>query len=395
MRTTAELAAFHDTQLREHILPFWLARAQDEVCGGYVTCLDEKGEVYDWDKLCMWAQGRLAWTFARMYNELEQRDEWLEFAGIGIAFIQDHGFADDGTMHYALTREGHPLQPAQDVYTELSTILAFAEFARATGDRRLAGQAVDLMDSVWHCLQEPGQAFQPTDAATRPARLHGHSMITLNVLQELRKCCPDLDWQPRIDACLEIMLKLHLHRDREALFELVDWDTGDQLPGWQGRWVNPGHMIEGGTFVIHEGQFRGDQSLVDTGVSLIEWGFEHGWDSEFGGIHNDIDIDGAPIPTGVALLADSKIWWQHAEALYGLLLAHAVSGRESFLDAYWQVHEYAIAHFVPSTGGEWACSLDRRGNVVCSAKGTARKSAFHVARNHLLCRQLLTREDRV
>ncbi|MBT3377248.1 MAG: hypothetical protein HN742_05145 [Lentisphaerae bacterium] len=389
MEQIDRLPAFYLSHLTESILPFWLTHGTDRTCGGYVTCLDEQGAVYDWDKLCMWAQGRLAWTFGRMYNELERRDEWLEFARTGVTFIREHGFADDGTMYYALARAGRPLQPTQDVYTELSTILAFAEFARATGDAALAEQTVELMDTIWNRLQTPGNAFQPLAPDGQPTRLHGHSMITLNVLQELRRCFPEGDWNAKIDSCLETMLGRHLKRDRQVLFELVDWHTGDQIPGWQGRWVNPGHMIEGGTFVIHEGLHRKDQTLIDDGISLIEWGFACGWDDEFGGIYNDIDVDGAPIPTAAALLADSKIWWQHAEALYGLLLAYTVSGRREFLDNYWLTHHYTTSHFIPREGGEWHCSLDRRGNVICAAKGTARKNAFHVARNCLLCIQLL------
>ena len=74
--TLADLHEFYASQLRNAILPFWLIHALDRECGGYATCLDRGGNVYDWDKVCMWAQGRLAWVFARAFNECESRPEW-------------------------------------------------------------------------------------------------------------------------------------------------------------------------------------------------------------------------------------------------------------------------------------------------------------------------------
>ncbi|HRU07726.1 MAG TPA: AGE family epimerase/isomerase, partial [Candidatus Brocadiia bacterium] len=286
----------------------------------------------------------------------------------------------DGAMYYATTRDGRPLAPARDVYTELSTVCGFTEFARATADEALYHEARRVFDGVWRKLQTPGQAFQPFLAQTRPARVHGHSMITLNVLQELRRFRPDPAIDAMIDQCLHGILVLHRRPERRAVLELVAWD-GDTLPGPAGRWVNPGHMMEAGIFVIHEGRRRRDAKLVAQGAELIEWGFDLGWDREFGGIFNDVDLDGLP-PSGVeALLYVSKLWWQHAEALYALLLALRVTGDERFGEACEQVHRYAFEKFADPVHGEWFALLDRRGHRVNDAKGTARKSCYHLCRN--------------
>ena len=381
------LKSFYRDQLLDNILPFWVEHVRDEECGGYHTCLDRDGSVYDHDKLCMWHAGRLIWTYSFLYNEFSPEPEWLELAKWGVDFVQQHGFAPDGSMYYALTRDGRPLQPAQDVYTELSTVLGFTEYARATSDRSLYEQARRLLMQVWQRLQTPGRAFQPFDPATRPVRLHGHSMITLNVIQELRRFEQDPTYEPMIDECLDCILKLHMKPEQRAVLELVSWD-GDRIPGSRGRWINPGHMIEGGTFIIHEGQRRRDDALIRAGVDLIDWGFEWGWDREFGGIFNDVDAAGLPVPTAEALQYDSKLWWQHAEALYGTLLAYATTEDEKFLRAYRLVHDYSFGKFADPEHGEWYALLDRRGNCIGRAKGTARKSPFHIARNFYLCYRL-------
>jgi len=105
-----QLASFYANQLKTQILPFWLKHAPDHECGGYFSCLDRNGSVYEKNKVDILMQGRISWTFARMYNEFEQNPEWLRFARMGIDFVRKYGFREDGRIYYALTREGRPLQ---------------------------------------------------------------------------------------------------------------------------------------------------------------------------------------------------------------------------------------------------------------------------------------------
>jgi len=62
---------------------------------------------------------------------------------------------------------------------------------------------------------------------------------------------------------------------------------------------------------------------------------------------------------------------------------------EKFLRAYRLTHDYGFTRFADPDYGEWFATLDRRGNRIGEAKGTARKSPFHIARNFYLCHKLL------
>lgn len=379
-----ELRTLYDRELSENIMPFWVRHVRDAEAGGYHTCLDRDGTVYDYDKVCMWHAGRVIWTLSFLYNEYKKQSDWRDLAGWGVDFVQKHGFTPEGTMYYGLSREGRPIEASRDVYTELSAVLGFTEYARATGDGPLHEQAHDLFMKTWRAMHDPEAGHRPFMHQTRPVRIHGHSMITLNVLQELRRFHNDGRYDHLIDECIDTMANVHLDRERKALFELRTWD-GEAVPGFQGRWINPGHMIEGGTFVIHEGKRRNDNSLISLGVDLIDWGFTWGWDAEYGGIFNDVDCDGLPVPSGDALRYEAKLWWQHAEALYGTLLAYLVTGEYRFLQWHEMVHDYSFSHFADPVYGEWIALLDRRGNPIGRAKGTARKNPFHIARNFYLC----------
>jgi len=384
----ADLALFYREQLLENCLPCWVEHLPDRECGGYRTCLCRDWSVYDDDKLCMWCSGRIVWMFSFLYNELEKKEEWLQLAADGVDFIKKYGFAPDGTMYYALARDGRPLVPARDVFVELFTVTGFSEFARARGDDKLYERARELFMSVWDRLKRPGDAFQPFIADTRPVRRHGHSMGPLITLQELRRTREDPAYETMINECIHNITTLHMRPEHKALLEIVTWD-GNPAPGSMGRWINPGHMIESGIFIIHEGQRRSDRRLIEKGVTLIDWGFEWGWDKEFGGIYNDVDLKGLPAPSGRDFVGEKKLWWQHAEALYGLLLAYSVTDDEKYMKAYELTHDYSFSRFADPEHGEWFAVLDRRGNIINDAKGTARKSPFHIPRNFYFCYRLL------
>ena len=57
----ARYAEFYRDKLLDDVIPFWLRHSPDRDYGGYFTCLDRKGEVYDTDKF-MWLQGREVWV---------------------------------------------------------------------------------------------------------------------------------------------------------------------------------------------------------------------------------------------------------------------------------------------------------------------------------------------
>ena len=76
--------------LTENIIPFWLQHSKDDQHGGYFTCLLRNGEVFDQDKF-IWLQARQVWTFAMLFNRLENKQEWLDFAKHGARFLTKHG----------------------------------------------------------------------------------------------------------------------------------------------------------------------------------------------------------------------------------------------------------------------------------------------------------------
>ena len=75
---SAQLAGQYKNELFNNVIPFWLKNSGDtEGCnlgvgGGYFTCLNRDGSVFDTDKF-MWLQGRQVWMFSMLYNKVEKQ----------------------------------------------------------------------------------------------------------------------------------------------------------------------------------------------------------------------------------------------------------------------------------------------------------------------------------
>ena len=72
-------------ELLNSCVPFWLNNGVDKEFGGIQNCLDRTGKVYSEDK-SVWMQGRAGWMFSYIYNNIEKKQEYLDFAKSCIDF---------------------------------------------------------------------------------------------------------------------------------------------------------------------------------------------------------------------------------------------------------------------------------------------------------------------
>ena len=128
----ASLAHQYRTELLENCLPFWLEHSQDQEYGGYFSCLNRDGSIYDTDKF-IWLQGREVWMFAMLYNKVEKNPDWLTCAVQGGEFLKKYGHDGKYDFFFSLTREGRPLIQPYNIFSNTFACMAFAQLAEATG----------------------------------------------------------------------------------------------------------------------------------------------------------------------------------------------------------------------------------------------------------------------
>ncbi len=367
-------------------LPFWFPRCVDTEQGGFFTALDRDGAIIDTDK-GVWQQGRISWLLATLYNTVEQRPEWLAWSRAGITFLKQHGFDTDGRMFFQVIRDGRPLRKRRYVFSEAFAALAFAAYAKASGDEEAATQARNLFDNFLRFTTTPGLLPPKGIIQTRPAKGIAYPMITINVAQQLRECLGDTElFSDRIDRCIAEIRTDFVHPELECVLETVG-PGGEFIDHFDGRTLNPGHAIEAAWFILHEAQYRGgDADLIALGCRMLEWMWARGWDREYGGLLYFVDVKGLPVQE---YWHDMKFWWPHNEAIIATLLAYRMTGNETYAAWHRQVHDWAYAHFPDPEYGDWFGYLHRDGSVSAPLKGNMWKGPFHLPRMQWYCWRLL------
>lgn len=379
-----KLYEFYKNALFEDIIPFWLEKGLDDKYGGFMTCLDRKGEVYNTDK-SVWFQGRATWIFSRLYNTVEKKREWLEAAKSGYDFLKKYCFDNDKRMFFTVTRDGRPLQKRRYMFSEAFAIIAFAEYYRASGEKEALLEAREIYDMVMELYKTPGRLNPKINPDTRPTRGLSVPMILLATTQSLREADSGRNYDLLTKEFSDDILKYFFKPSEKALFETVG-QNGERLDSPQGRCINPGHSIETAWFLIHEGMYRNDQVLIDTAEEILSYSLEIGWDNTYGGLLYFVDIEGKPAEQ---LEWDMKLWWPHTEALYAMLLAYYLTGKAKYEAWFSRVNDWAFSHFPDKENREWFGYLHRDGSVANTLKGSIWKGPFHLPRALLLCIKLL------
>jgi len=380
MKPFSEYASLYKSALLEDVIPFWEKHSPDREQGGYFTCLERDGRVYDTDKFT-WLQARQVWTFSMLYQRLEKRPAWLEMARLGADFLRAHGRAPNGEWYFSLTREGRPLVQPYNIFSDCFAAMAFGQYALAAGNEEAASIAKDTYRILLKRQENPKGIYSKLVAGTRPLQNFALPMILCNLSLELEPLLGTAEVETTIDNCIQTVLGPFLDRDRNIILENVG-PEGEQVDCFEGRLLNPGHAIEAMWFIMDIGRRRGNQMLIDQAVDITLSMVELGWDAEFGGLFYFLDRLGRPPQQ---LEWDQKLWWVHMEALVALTLGYGLTHRQDCLDWLERVHDYTWAHFPDPQYGEWFGYLNRRGEVLLPLKGGKWKGCFHIPRGLLRC----------
>jgi N-acylglucosamine 2-epimerase len=383
-----EYKEFYRHQLLENTIPFWFPRSVDPEYGGYLLMRDAAGELIDDDK-AVWVQGRAAWMLSTLYNTVEPKEEWLKGAKSGIDFLLNHCFDHDGRMFFHVTRDGRPIRKRRYFFSETFAAIAFAAYAKATGDRKMADKARELFGKCIDYATNPG-LLPAKFTNTRPAKGIGVPMIMINTAQQIRETIGDDRCDGLIRKWIDEIEKDFVKDDIRCVMEQVAPD-GSIIDHIDGRTLNPGHAIEGAWFILHEARYRNnDPLLIKLGCRMLDYMWERGWDKEFGGILYFRDVYDKPVQE---YWQDMKFWWPHNETIIATLLAYKITGDEKYKNWHKLVHDWSYDHFPDKANGEWFGYLHRDGTVAQTAKGNLFKGPFHLPRQEWYCYMLLREEE--
>ena len=383
MQLDTLIKQYHD-ELQERVLPFWLEHSQDKEFGGYFTCLDRDGSVFDTDKF-MWLQGREVWLFSMLCNKEGIRPEWLECARQGAEFMLKHGHDGDYNWYFALTREGQPLVDPYNIFSYTFAAMAFAQLHKATDEERYAEATRRTFQHIMERWDNPKAQWNKAHAGTRNIRAMAPSMILCNLLLEIEHLIDPEVVEASIDRALSDVMENFYRPELGLVVEHINAD-GTLSDTFDGRLINPGHTLETMWFVMDLARRRGDEELIKKAVQIGLDTLEFGWDKEHGGIFYFMDRKGCPPQQ---LEWDQKLWWVHIESTIAMLEGYLLTGDERCKVWFEKLHDYTWSHFRDAEYPEWYGYLNRRGEVLLTLKGGKWKGCFHVPRGLYKCECLL------
>lgn len=379
-----KLAEQYKSELLDKVIPFWLEKSQDKEFGGYFTCLDRDGSVYDTDKF-IWLQGREVWMFATLYNKVEKRQEWLDCAIQGAEFLKKYGHDGNLNWYFSLDREGNPLVEPYNIFSYTFAVIAFGQLSIATGNAEYADIAKRTFDIVLSKVDNPKGKWNKAAAGARQLKSFALPMILCNVALEIELLLEPDFLKRTIDTCIHEVMDVFYRPELGLIVEHLDTD-GNLVDCFDGRLLNPGHAIEAMWFIMDLGKRLNRPELIEKAVRIALNEAEYGWDKEHGGIFYFMDRLGHPCQQ---LEWDQKLWWVHIETLITMLKGYQLTGNEECLKWFERVHEYTWSHFTDAEYPEWYGYLNRQGEVLLPLKGGKWKGCFHVPRGLFQCWQIL------
>jgi len=370
------IAHQYRTELLDSVLPFWLEHSPDREQGGYFSCLDRRGEVYDTDKF-LWLQARQVWTFAKFYNQLEPRAEWLECALHGADFLQRYGHDGDYNWYFCLDRSGRPLVEPYNIFSYTFATMAFGQLSLATGKEEYAQIARSTFERILERTDNPKGRWNKLHPGTRPLKNFALPMILCNLALEIEHLLQPEYLQETIDTCIHQVLEVFYRPELGGIIAENVLSDGSLSDSFEGRTINPGHATEAMWFIMDLGERLQRPELIEKATEITLRMTDYGWDQQHGGIFYFLDRLGRPPQQ---LEWDQKLWWVHLETMIALLKGYQHTGNPQCLEWFEKLHRYTWEHFKDKEYPEWYGYLSRQGQPLLTLKGGKWKGCFHVPR---------------
>ena len=375
MNELAKYAGQYKTELLDSVVPFWMNHSKDSEFGGYFTCLDRYGKVFDTDKF-MWLQGREVWLFSMLYNKVEKRSEWLDMALHGAEFMKKYGMDAQGNWYFSLTRQGKPLIQPYNIFSDCFAAMAFSELYKATSDENHKKLALDTFSNILDRQNNPKGIYTKAYPGTRPLKSFSLPMILCNLSLIMEDLLGTEQVNKTIQPLIHEVMEVFYDKNSGLILENVT-PEGNFSDSFEGRLLNPGHSNESMWFMMDLAVRNNDKALIDKCVEILLRTTEKGWDKKHGGIFYFLDLKGHPVQQ---LEWDQKLWWVHIETLISMAKAYRLTGNEACKNWFETIHDYSWKHFKDPEYAEWFGYLNRQGDPLLELKGGKWKGCFHVPR---------------
>lgn len=398
--STADVSAAGDSylaqakaELREDILPFWLAHARDPE-GGFYGALKPDLSPDRTARRGALLSARILWTFSAAYR-MYQDPAYLEMARWAFADLQTRFWdKESGGLYWAISAEGKPVEPKKIVYVQAFGIYALSEYFRATNERPALDRAVELYRFLeqhahdrqhlgyfeeftrdWKISRARGRASPMGSFDQKSQNVHLH---LLEAYTNLVRVWPDSGARKNLLELHDVMFTKILDKSNHhlRLFLSEKWEPRSDT-------ISFGHDIEFSWLAVEAAEVLGDEARLaeakQEAIKIANATLKEGVDPD-GGVLGEADPHG--------LTVTFKEWWPQAEGAVGFLNAYQISGDRRFLEASLHTWNFIEKHLIDHDRGEWFHGVSRDGKRVSPLKMGFWKCPYH---NGRACMELVER----
>lgn len=212
--------------------------------------------------------------------------------------------AQPGYWRFSIDDDLKPQDDTADLYTLAFVIFAMAHYGRASGDERAQAYALEtaqVIDRDFRLVEGFAEKI-PDDGSLRRHETHMH---LLEACLEAEKLWDDAAFARLSD---EIVGLFHARfYDAQKQF-LNEYFTPDLKPAAE-EVCEAGHYFEWIWLLKKHAAARGAPQRHDEAcLSLLDWANAHGWDEQYGGIYDEVRLDGS-------IISERKRIWPLTEGL--------------------------------------------------------------------------------
>ena len=272
-------------ELRQHLWDdlmrytnFFIDHGIDHELGGFMCTLDHDGTPVTTQKYS-WFQGRGIWWLCFMHNHLDPNPRYLEMATKTKDFMLKHFPTDPEMMKWNqwVEKDGTVATgPSNDPFGVLFGIEGMLELAKATGDKQLREQALDLYRRKYAELESLDQ--------------HGfsHYMLHACLTREILLEEETEEYRKISDRTFDRIMNNFFNPEYNFYNSSINADGTRREEG--SNQAAPGHDVEVMWMVMHEALRRGDKQLYSLATERMKRCFEIGWDNIYGGMVSAIKV---------------------------------------------------------------------------------------------------------
>ncbi len=362
-----QLAADCQTELTEHILPFWM-RLQDSRGGFYGQMTHDLSVHTDAPKGVI-LHARILWTFSSAYL-VEKNPDYLATAMHAYEFLCKAEDTKLGGVYWSLDAECNPSETNKYTYCMAFVIYGLSLYAEASGSKEALDYAMRLFSVIeQHAAQPNGylESFYEDWLLLENDHLSEHDLgaaktmnTTLHLIEayaELYRITKDAAVGKALKALLELMAE-RIYDPKENMLRVFFDENLNVL----GDLHSYGHDIESSWLTDHACDCLQDEEIT---AVLREIDYRLALHIEQLALH-----DGCLYNERFEKEIDkTRVWWVQAEAVIGFLNAAEYAARHSeqmvckrMIDNACAVYANIKAQQIDRRdGGEWYAELEPDG----------------------------------